>query len=187
MEKKSRQLGDLFFTFARIGAVTFGGGYSMLPFLQREVVERKKWATEDEILNYYAIGQCAPGIISVNTATFIGNKVSGIAGGIFAALGVVFPSLVIITLIAAFLTHFTDIEWIAHAFSGIRVCVCVLIFNAVIKLFKKSLVDIPTVCLFALILIFILLTNISPVIVILISALCGIAIQIIREKRGDTK
>lgn len=187
MKNKNRQLGDLFFTFARIGAITFGGGYAMLPFLQREVVEKKGWATEDEIMNYYAIGQCTPGIIAVNTATFIGNRLSGIAGGIAATLGVVFPSVVIISVIAAFLTHFAEIEWIAHAFAGIRVCVCILIFNAVLKLFKKSLVDIPTVLLFSVILILSLLTDISPVIFVLISAVCGIVIQTIKEKRGNSK
>ena len=87
---------DLFLTFAKMGAVTFGGGYAMLPILQREVVEKRKWATDEEIMDYYAIGQCTPGIIAVNTATFVGEKVKGIAGGIVATLGVVFPSLPLI-------------------------------------------------------------------------------------------
>ena len=187
MEKKSGILWKLFFTFARIGAVTFGGGYAMLPFLQREVVEKNGWSTEDEIMNYYAIGQCTPGIIAVNTATFIGNKVAGIPGGIFATFGVVFPSIVIITLIAAFLTHFADIEWIAHAFAGIRVCVCVLIFNAVLKLFKKSLIDVPTICMFVVILVSSLLTDISPVIFVLLAAVCGIVVQAIKGKENDNK
>ena len=94
-----RELLDLFFTFARIGGLTFGGGYAMLPMLQKEVVERRGWATNEELMDYYAIGQCTPGIIAVNTATFIGNKTRGVVGGVVATLGVVFPSLVIITII----------------------------------------------------------------------------------------
>ena len=128
---------NLFLIFAKIGVTTFGGGYAMLPVLQREIVEKRGWATDEELMDYFAIGQCTPGIIAVNTATFIGQKQSGIAGGIMATLGVVSPSILIITLIALFLNNFADIEWIRHAFSGIRVCVCLLILNAVIKLGKK--------------------------------------------------
>jgi len=94
---------DLFLTFARIGGLTFGGGYAMLPILQREVVEKKKWTTEEELMDYYAIGQCTPGVIAVNTATFVGQGLAGPIGGIVATLGVVFPSLIIITVIAAFI------------------------------------------------------------------------------------
>ena len=144
-------LWDMFLTFARIGGLTFGGGYAMLPMLQREVVEKRRWATEEELADYYAIGQCTPGIIAVNTATFIGYRQAGIAGGIFATLGVVFPSLVIITIIAAFLTNFADLKAIQYAFEGIRVCVCVLIFNAVQKLWKKSVIDQPTTMIFLLV------------------------------------
>ena len=93
-----KKLLDLFLTFARVGGLTFGGGYAMLPILQREVVDKKKWATEEELADYYAVGQCTPGIIAVNVATFIGNTEAGILGGIFATLGVVFPSVVIISL-----------------------------------------------------------------------------------------
>lgn len=93
----------LFFTFAKIGCFTFGGGYAMLPLLQREIVEKNSWAEEEELMDYFAIGQCTPGIIAVNTATFIGYKRKGIIGGIFATLGLIFPSLVIITIIAAFI------------------------------------------------------------------------------------
>lgn len=129
---------DLFVTFAKMGAVTFGGGYAMLPILQKTVVEEKKWATEDELLDYYAIGQCTPGIIAVNTATFIGYKYKGVFGGIMATLGVVFPSIVIISIIAAFLQNFAELAVVQHAFAGIRVCVGVLILNAVVKLWKGA-------------------------------------------------
>lgn len=146
-----KELWDMFLTFARIGGLTFGGGYAMLPMLQREVVEKHHWATEEELADYYAIGQCTPGVIAVNTATFIGYRQAGIIGGIFATLGVVFPSIVIITIIAAFLTNFAELKVIQYAFEGIRVCVCVLIFNAVQKLWKKSVIDQPTTVIFLLV------------------------------------
>ena len=152
-----KKLLELFWTFAKMGAMTFGGGYAMLPILQREVVENKHWATEEELTDYFAIGECTPGIIAVNTATFIGQKYMGVAGGIAATLGVVFPSLVIISILAGFITNFAHLTWVQNAFAGIQVCVCVLIFNAVRKLWKKSVVDKRTVLLKANNLIFNLL------------------------------
>lgn len=130
---------DLFLTFAKVGVCTFGGGYAMLPILQREVVEKKGWATEEELTDYFAIGQCTPGIIAVNTATFIGHKYKGIAGGILATLGVVFPSLIIITIIAAFLQNFASYPVVAHALAGINAAVVALIAVSVFKLGKSTL------------------------------------------------
>lgn len=118
---------ELFSTFAKIGTFTFGGGYAMLPLIQKEVVEKKKWASEEEIMDYYAVGQCTPGIIAVNTATFIGYYQKGILGGIVATLGIVFPSIVIILFIAGFLQNFSDLAVVQHALAGIRVAVCVLV------------------------------------------------------------
>ena len=130
---------DLFLTFAKVGVCTFGGGYAMLPILQREVVEKKQWATDEELTDYFAIGQCTPGIIAVNTATFIGHKYKGIAGGILATLGVVFPSLIIITIIAAFLQEFASYPVVAHALAGINAAVVALIAVSVFKLGKTTL------------------------------------------------
>ena len=172
----------LFITFAKIGVMTFGGGYAMLPILQREVVDNKKWATEEEIMDYFAIGQCTPGVIAVNTATFIGQKRKGILGGIFATLGVVFPSLVIISALAGVIEAFSHIELVSHAFAGIRVCVCVLIINAVVKLFKKAVVDIKTLVIFLLVILGSAFTGLSPVIFVLISAVLGIALKAIGGK-----
>lgn len=167
---------DLFLTFAKIGGFTFGGGYAMLPILQRDVAETKKWTTEQELMDYYAIGQCTPGIISVNVATFIGYKIAGIAGGIIATLGVVTPSVIIITLIATFLSNFADLPIVIHAFNGVRVCVCVLILNAVIKLGKKSIVDKLTLFIFLVVSILSIVTNLSPVLYIIISGILGVLI-----------
>ena len=137
-------LADLFLTFAKVGAMTFGGGYAMLPILQREIVEKKGWATEDQLADYYAVGQCTPGIIAVNTATFVGSSQAGILGGVIATLGLVFPSLVIIMTIAAFLKGFMDMEAVGHAFNGVRAGVTALILASVIKLFKGAVKDWPT-------------------------------------------
>lgn len=177
-----KELLKLFFIFAKIGSFTFGGGYAMLPILQREVVDNKKWATEEEIMDYFAIGQCTPGVIAVNTATFIGQKRKGILGGIFATLGVVFPSLVIISALAGVIEAFSHIELVSHAFAGIRVCVCVLIINAVVKLFKKAVVDIKTLVIFLLVILGSTFTGLSPVIFVLISAVLGIALKAIGGK-----
>lgn len=144
---------DLFLTFARIGVCTFGGGYAMLPILQRELVENKRWATEEELADYYAVGQCTPGIIAVNTATFVGRSQGGIAGGVIATLGLVFPSLVIIMLIAAFLQNFMHLELVVHAFNGVRAGVVALILSSVIKLFKNAVIDWPTRIIYAVVLV----------------------------------
>ena len=179
-----KELLDLFFTFARIGGLTFGGGYAMLPMLQKEVVEKRGWATNEELMDYYAIGQCTPGIIAVNTATFIGNKTRGVIGGIVATLGVVFPSLVIITIIAAFISNFADLAVVKNAFAGIRVCVFVLILNAVVKLGKSSIKDAVTLGIFLVVLVGSLLLDISPIIFVLIAAVVGIAAQVLLKKGG---
>lgn len=133
-----KELFQLFRSFFTIGALTFGGGYAMLPMLEREVVEKHKWSTQEEILNYFAIGQCTPGIIAVNTATFVGYKQHKIVGAVAATLGVVAPSVLIITVIAMALRNFMDIVWVQHAFAGIRVAVCALIASSVWKLAKGN-------------------------------------------------
>ena len=173
-----RLLADLFMTFAKIGAVTFGGGYAMLPILQREIVENKKWGTDEELADYYAIGQCTPGVIAVNVATFIGRKTAGIMGGIVATLGVVFPSLVIITLLAGVIQAYSSLEWVRHAFAGIRVCVCVLIFNAVVKLFSKAIIDRWTMGIYLVILAGSMFLNLSPVVFVVMAGLAGITLKV---------
>ncbi len=178
-----RELWDLFITFAKVGVMTFGGGMAMLPILQREVVQNKGWASDEELTDYFAIGQCTPGIIAVNTATFIGQKQRGVLGGIFATLGMVFPSLVIITALAGLITNFAHVAWVQHAFAGIRVVVCVLIFNAVLKLWKSAVHDVWGALLFAAVLAATLLTDLSPVVYVLLSAVAGIVIQSLQEGR----
>ena len=182
MNGKETSLWSLFWTFAKIGVMTFGGGYAMLPILQREVVENKGWATSEELTDYFAIGQCTPGIIAVNTATFIGQKERGIPGGILSTLGVVFPSVVIISILAGLITNFSHLVWIQNAFAGIRVCVCVLIFNAVVKLLKTSVVDRRTAVLFAVVLAGGIFLDLSPAWFVIAAAAAGILLKNLEVK-----
>lgn len=180
-----KELFELFWVFARIGGLTFGGGYAMLPILQREVVEKRRWATEEELMDYYAIGQCTPGVIAVNTATFVGQRLRGVPGGIVATLGVVFPSLVIITVIAAFIRNFSDLAVVKNAFAGVRVCVCVLVFNAVVKLWKKSVVDRRTLVIFLFVFVLSVITSWSPLIFVLLAGGAGIILKLLEGRRAE--
>ena len=182
-----REIINLFLAFAKIGAVTFGGGYAMLPILQRDIVKKHGWATDDELVDFFAIGQCTPGIIAVNTATFIGYKQKGVLGGIFATLGVIFPSIVIISVIAAFITNYADLPVVRYAFNGIRVCVCILILNAVLKLSKSSLVDKWTSGIFAVVFILSMFFNISAAILVLAAGLAGYIIKRFSAKEESQK
>lgn len=187
---------DLYLTFTKIGGMMFGGGYAMLPILQREIVENKKWATSEQLTDYYAVGQCTPGVIAVNTATFIGAKQAGIAGGIVATLGVVTIPAVLILIIAAFLSSFMDSVIVAHAFNGIRACVTALILVSVIKMFKGAVKDWPTRIIYIAVLALAAAGNFlaapenlahvwntitSPVFLVVISGISGFAIRSIQR------
>ena len=178
-----RELWDLYITYAKIGIMTFGGGMTMLPILQREVVDNKDWVTEEELMDYYAIAQCTPGIIAVNTATFIGHKRKGMLGGLLATLGVVTPSLVIITLLAEIISQFAHLPAVKNAFAGIQVCLCVLIFNAVMKLMKKAVIDKPTAAINVLVLLGSVFLNISPIWFVLLAGAAGVLLKN-REVKG---
>lgn len=168
-----KELFDLFWTFCKIGALTFGGGYAMLPLIQREIVENKKWSTEKEILDYYAVGQCTPGVIAVNTATFIGFKLRGIIGGLVATLGVIFPSIIIILIIASFLQSFASLAIVQSAFAGIRVAVVALIITTVIKLIKSSVKDYLGIIITVITFVLSAFIGISPVYIVIAAGLIG--------------
>ena len=155
----------------------------MLPIIQREIVEKKKWATETEVMDYYAVGQCTPGIIAVNTATFIGYRLKGIAGGIFATLGVIFPSLVIIMVIAAFLKNFAEFSVVQHAFGGIRVAVVALIISSVIKLWKSSVKNYVGIIIAVMAFILGAVLQLSPIYVVIGAAIVGL----LTKNRGGEK
>lgn len=178
-----KELWDLYITYAKIGLMTFGGGMTMLPILQREVVDHKGWVTEEELMDYYAIAQCTPGIIAVNTATFIGYKRKGAVGGILATLGVVTPSLIIITLLAGIIQQLSHLAVVKNAFAGIQVCLCVLIFNAVMKLMKKAVIDKATAVIYGLVLLGSVFLKISPIWFVLLAGLAGVLLKN-REVKG---
>ena len=178
-----RILIELFISFMRIGGFTFGGGYAMLPLIQKEIVERRGWASEEEVLDYFTIGQITPGVIAVNTATFIGYKKAGVLGGVVATLGVIFPSIVIISIIAAVLTNFAELPVVIHAFNGIRACVCVLILIAVYNMGKKSVVDVFTALIFIATAVLTVLKVTSPVILVIVAGVVGVLFQLIKAKR----
>ena len=144
-----KELLELYWTFVKIGCVTFGGGYAMLPILERELADRRGWTTLDELQDYFAIGQCTPGVIALNVSTFIGEKRRGVPGAIAATTGFLTGPVLIILAISIFLRNFARIPEVQHAFAGIRVCVCVLILQAVLRLWKKSIVDPFTLGLYA--------------------------------------
>lgn len=174
---------DLFITFFKIGIMTFGGGMAMLPILEKEVVEKKGWSTKEELLDYYAVAQCTPGIIAVNVATFIGHKLKGIKGGIFATIGVVCPSVIIILIIANFLKAFSSYTVVKKAFTGIRVAVCALVISTVIGLYKKGIKDflgiIIVLSTFGIIIFF----NLSPIYIVICAVIIGISYSLLKEKR----
>lgn len=169
-----KELIELFLVFAKCGVCTFGGGYAMLPILQRELVERRGWVTDEEITDYYAVGQCTPGVIAVNVSTFIGMKKRGWIGAVFSTLGVIFPSVVIITLIAALLSGFADNEYVAHALGGIRAAVCALVGVTVVGLVKKSMKSLFGIAMGVGAFLVMLFFDISPVLVVIAAALLGI-------------
>ena len=176
---------DLFLTFAKMGVCTFGGGYAMLPILQREVVEKRGWATDEELTDYFAIGQCTPGIIAVNTATFIGYKLKSYVGGVVATLGLVFPSLIIITIIAACLSNFADIPVVQHALAGVNACVVALIATSVLKLGKSTLKNALSVAIFLVVLALGFVVGVSPVILIVAAGLTGfVAYRLLKLSKG---
>lgn len=178
-----KDLLELFWAFFRIGGLTFGGGLSMLPMLKFELVEKKQWISEEDLLDCYAIGQCTPGIIAVNTATYVGYKRKGVLGGIFSTLGMVAPSVLIITAIALFLEQFMDNKWLGHALMGVRAVVCALMLNTVVTLAKKSLVSPFCVVLCAGVFLLAMFTQLPTILLVVASALLGIASMVFSERR----
>lgn len=169
-----RKFLELFIAFFKVGLFTFGGGYAMLPMLQREIVDRHGWVSEDEVLDYYAIGQCTPGVIAVNTATFVGTKLAGALGGAVATLAVVMPSVIIISVISTVLKQFSSYEIVAHAFGGIRIAVAALVVVSAWKLYRKGVKGVFGNVVFAASLLLVVLLDLSPVWVVLAAGLLGI-------------
>lgn len=176
-----KKLWELYVTFLRVGGLTFGGGMAMLPMLKKEVIEKKGWTNEEELLDIYAIGQCTPGIIAVNTSTYIGYQQAGIIGAICGTLGMVTPSLVIITLIATILTRFIEEPLVVHALSGIRVAVCAMMLNTVVSLAKAGIKDYLGALLFLAGFLIATFTPVPTIVLVVCAAVIGICVNIRKE------
>lgn len=178
-----KKLLSLYWIFFKLGAVNFGGGYALLPLLQKEIVEKKGWATDEEMTDYYAIGQCTPGAIAVNVSTFIGYKIKGILGGIASTLGFVSPAFLIIFIIATILNNFADSEIVKSAFAAIRVCVFVLILSSIIKLSKKSIVDKITLGIALVVLLLAIFTEIPLFVYVIVAGVTGLLVNLLKQNR----
>ena len=177
-----KKLLELYCTFFRIGGLTFGGGMAMLPMLKREIVEKYGWATEEELLDIYAIGQCTPGVIAVNTSTYIGYQQGKLVGSIFATLGMISPSLIIISLIASILKEFMALPIVLHALAGIRITVCALMLNTVFSLMKSGLKDKLGVLLFLFGFLLATFTPIPTILLVVCAAVIGIFVKLRKER-----
>ncbi len=187
-----RILAELFFTFAGIGAFTFGGGYAMLSLIEHTCVEKKKWITHDEMMNITVIAESTPGPIAINCATYVGYKKGKLPGAIFATFGMILPSFIIIYLISVFFDNFLDITWVANAFLGIKAAVGILIVDAAVKMIKKGKLNAFKTVIIAVTFTIMMLVNIfsvkvSSLILMLIAAIVGLSAFLIKEKTGKEK
>ncbi len=177
----------IYAVFVKIGAFTFGGGYAMLPLVQKEVIEKRHWATEEEVMDYYAMSQSLPGIIAVNMSLFLGYKKKGVSGGIAAALGAVTPSLVIIMLVAMFLSGALEYELVQKAFAGVRVVVSALIVQAIVKLWKTGVKGVFGYTVYFAALALVLSTGVPIIAVVLAAVAAGIVYSLVQRARGAAK
>lgn len=182
--KKRELIWKLFSTFFRIGAFTFGGGYAMIPLIQRETVEENHWLTDDDILEILAIAESTPGPIAINSATFVGYRVAGVAGAFFATFGVVLPSLVIISILSYVIDAFKNNAYVSYAFWGIRAGVLALVTKALWTMFKKQpKKPFPYIIMF-LALISVAAFKINTIIVLVVCAVAGLVFSIAADRKA---
>ncbi|HBG32307.1 MAG: chromate transporter [Tenericutes bacterium GWD2_38_27] len=172
--KKQHKLLELFWTFFKIGAMTFGGGLAMMPIMRREVVEKEHWVDDDDIIQILVISETTPGVFAVNAATFIGYKIAGFWGSVVATLGVVVPSFIIISIISLFIVQFKELTLVSYAFYGIQAGVSILILRAAMKLSKKVHFNIFATAIFAASIVVALFTGISVIYILIVSAILGL-------------
>ncbi len=175
---------SLFWAFFKIGLFTFGGGYAMLPMIHREITEKRKWATDQDVIDYYAIGQMTPGIIAINTATFIGYKTAGIPGALAATLGMVTPSLIIITALASLILKYRDNPYVNKALLGVQGAVVALIAVAIVRMGKRAFVDLFSWILGLAGFASLFILNVKPYIIVPAAALFSIVFVFIRKRRS---
>ncbi len=183
-ETKKKKILSLFWTFFKIGAFTFGGGYAMVPLIQREIAENKGWISEEDILDIIAIAESTPGPIAINSATFVGLKVAGFWGAVLATLGVVLPSFVIISVIATVLRQFADYKVVKYAFTGIRAGVLALILKAVFGMYKKCPKGLVSYIVMASAFVLVAILDINVLYVIIACAIFGLVSSLILQRRA---
>lgn len=188
-DNKARRMWQLFVTFFKIGAFTFGGGYAMIPLIQRETAEKHKWITDEEILEVLAIAESTPGPIAINSATFIGYRVAGVLGSVCATLGVVLPSFIIILLIASLLREFQNIRAVQYAFFGIRAGVLALLLKSLWTMMKKCPQNLVAYSIaaaaFVAAAIVDMFVDVPVLLIIIACAIVGLVASLIRERRGQ--
>lgn len=184
--KKLKDLFTVYFAFFKVGAFTFGGGLAMMPMLQKELIEKKQWLTEEELIDYYAVGQSTPGIIAVNVATFVGYKRAGILGGIFGTLGIISPSLIIIMILANLINSISDYPIVQKALTGINVAVAALLTSVIINFAKKTIKNVWNAIFMLISFLLIFALKVPSFIVILFGLATGIILTFIHKKK-ETK
>lgn len=184
---KKTSLWQLFATFFKTGLFTFGGGYAMIAILQEELVDKKKWITNQDMLDMIVIAESTPGVIAVNTATSVGYKTRGILGAIIATLGVILPSFLIISVLSYLIDAFQSNVWYQSAFKGIQACVTVLVVNAFTKMFKQIEHDAYNYIAFVVAFAIAAFTNFSVIYLILIGGVCGFVVTLLKDKKSKEK
>lgn len=182
-EKKPKHIFELFWIFFKIGAFTFGGGLAMLPLIRRELAERKKWISDEDMLDMLALAECTPGVIAVNSATYVGYSVGGFWGSLLATIGVILPSIIVITIISFFYQTFLENKVIAQIFYGVRIGAVVLILNALMKLYKVLKKDYMSYGFIVVALVFALLLDIPTITIIIFGMLIGAIFAVISAKK----
>ena len=182
---------EVLIAFLRVGLFTFGGGYAMIPVVERELIKKKGWTTFDEVMEYYTIAQITPGLIGVNLSTFVGYKQKGVSGGILATLGFILPGVTLITVVALFISNFAEYPAVAHAFAGIRIAVGALILDTVVKMVKGVFKDIKALVIYIAVFTVAVLPPgtvpalvKSPVTLVLVSGLVGLWIYRRKKEEG---
>jgi chromate transporter len=182
---KDNKILKLFLTFLKIGAFTFGGGYAMIPIIQRETVEKHGWVNDDEILEMLAISESTPGPIAINSATFVGYRVAGFWGSLAATCGVILPSLFIITIIAFFLRSFSEYKAVRYAFAGIRAGVAALVLKGFLTMYKKCPKNIFSYTLVAAAFVLVTFFDLSAILIIACGGACGLIFSLAFAGKGD--
>ena len=185
MKEKLKTCLTLFLTFLKIGAFTFGGGYAMIPIIEKEMVEKHKWIKSEDILDIFAIAESTPGPIAINSATFIGYKIAGVFGSFCATFGVVLPSFVIISIISLVLREFSDIKAVQYAFNGIRAGVLALIIKALISMYKQCPKNLFSYIVLALAFLVVAIFNINVIYVVIGCGVIGLVHSLIVTRRNE--